>query len=210
MKNWQRLYNKDLGNRLFSWRHRSPSRFYIKIFTWLLGGFVFGILAAIFFDVIGLVDFAQEAGRITFFVTFLSGTINAFARFVVNGVEFVVMQKGLVAVKPVSGFKALAKLIEGVFPRLNKSEYIEWQDIKEIKESDGEIYIALKKEAGDFSLGVSPCLSMTVYNEDGVGKTKESHSGRLALFSKNPEFDKEALRNAVQKARFAKKMMASK
>jgi len=190
MKNWQRLYNKDLGRRLYSWRQKSPSRFFMKILTWLLGGFVFGILTAIFFDVINLVDLAQNAGRIMFFVTFLSGTINAFFRFVVNGVEFVVMQKGLVAVKPASGFKTLAKFIEGFFPRLNKSEYIEWQDIKEIKESDGELYVALKKEAGEFTLGVSPCLSVTVYNEDGVGKTRESHSGRFSFFRKNPEFDK--------------------
>lgn len=210
MKNWHRLFNKDLGSRLYSWRHKSPSRFFMKILTWLLGGFVFGILAAIFFDVIGLVEIAQNAARIVFFITFLSGVVNAFYRFIINGVEFIIMQKGLVAIKPVSGLEKLAKLIERFFPRLNKSEYLEWQEIKEIKEGNGELYVVLEEGAEEFSLGVSPCLSVTAYNEDGIGKTRESPGGRLPLFYSNPEFDKDVLRRAVQKARFAKKMLTNK
>ena len=182
----------------------------MKIFTWLLGGFVFGILTAIFFDIIGLVEIAQNAARIVFFIAFLSGVVNSFFRFIINGVEFIIMQKGLVAIKPVSGLEKLANLIERFFPRLNKSEYIEWQDMKEIKEGNGELYVALEEGAGEFLLGVSPCLSVTAYNEDGIGKTRESSSGRFFFFSSNPEFDKEALHRAVQKARFAKKMVTNK
>ncbi len=210
MKDWHRLYTNDLGGRLFSWRHKSPSRFFMKILTWLLGGFVFGILTAILFDVIGLVNLAQNAARIMFFVTFLSGVIDAFFRFVVNGVEFFIMQRGLVSMKPFSTFEMLAKFIEGLLPRLNKSEYLEWQEIKEIKESNGNLGVILKTKEEEFLLGVSPCLSYTVYNEDGIGKTQKSTSGRLRFFYENSEFDKQALRNALQKARFAKKMMTSK
>ena len=221
MKIWRRIKKMDLGAPLLSWRHRAPNRFFVKIFTWLLGGFVFGILTAILVDWIGITffgqnetrmaDFAQNAARIVFFVVFIGGVINAFFRNVIFGHEFRIMEKGFVHMKPIFGHDGLARLFdERKCPFFGKSVYIDWKDVKEIKESEKGVVLVLKQDDTSIQLDTSSVLSLTTYQEDGVPKTKEAKVGKLSLLTHDAAFDREAQKTIVQKARHAKKMYSQK
>ncbi len=206
MKAWHKAKQKDFGNTLLVWRHRTLSRFFMKTGTWLLGGYVSGILTSIIIDTLGDPVLSQKAARVAFLVVFVFGVVNAFFQNVLNGVEFRISEKALVSVKSLFGSTAGSNWLESVGKLLGQhAEYILWNEIKEIKDEQKIILLVLKESEATVTVDASSILRLEVLGADGKKDVRHSRNGKLAVFSKDEKFDQEAMRLILQKAREAKR-----
>jgi hypothetical protein len=207
MKIWHRSRKMDLGKTLLVWHHRAVSRFFMKIATWLLGGFVCGMLTSIFFAAIGSYEIAQGAARIVFIVVFIAGVAGSYLRNVHYGLEYRIMERGLGNVKPLLGTHAAGHIIGLSDDALGgRTEYILWSEIREVKEEEGTL-IAILKNDQRILLGIAPVVSLSS-TSDGGG-TRVAHGGKYKPFSRDEKLDRDATRLIVQKAREARKSAAS-
>ena len=200
MKAWQKQKNEDLGRPLFIWRHRAISRFFTKIFTWLLGGFVSGIMTSIFFLAIGLPDLSLLAARVVFFVVFIFGVISAFFRNVYHGIEYRITDKAIVHVKPWSGIESIGRFFGSEEkPFGQQAEFISWERTKEIKDQENSLVLVLKDKEDTVVAGVAPVASYlnVVENKAPVNFPK--------LFVSDEKVNKTVLKQVVQMARDAKR-----
>ncbi len=209
MKAWHKAKQEDFGRILLIWRHRAVSRFFMKIATWLLGGYVTGILTSIIIDTLGDPVLSQKAGRIAFLVVFVLGVVNAFFQNVLNGMEFRISEKALVSVKSLFGSAAGGNLLKSVGKLLGQhAEYILWNEIKDIKDEQQVIMLILKEDEATATVDISSLLRVEVLGVDGKKDIRHSRNGKLAVFSKDEKFDQEAMRLILQKARDAKRQAA--
>jgi hypothetical protein len=206
MKVWQRSKKEtDFGRVLLIWRHRASGRFFSKIFSWLLGGFVMGLLASILFDTIGLEDQAIHAGRIVFFAVFIIGVISAFFRNLVYGLHYRITQKALLHIRPLCGIEAWSGAGKCCFLD-DRTEYLPWEQIKSVDESEGNLVLTLKDD-NVVNLGVVPVRALWVPTADG---SMEKRAPAKGMWSRSAQLDKEALKLVLQKAREIKKAAATK
>ncbi len=206
MKVWQRSSKGlELGRAVLIWRHRATGRFLNKIFSWFLGGFVMGLLASILFDAIGLSDQALYAGRLVFFVVFIAGSISAFFRNMVYGLHYRVTPWALLHIRPLCGIEAWTGSAEG-WNRGDRIEYLPWEQIKSVEESEGNLVLTLKNE-NVVSVGVAPVRAIWVPTADGGMEKRNSAKG---WWSGSAQLDKEALKLILQKIRDIKKSATSK
>ncbi len=191
------------------WRHRSISRFFMKNATWLLGGYVTGILTSIIIDTLGEPVFAQKVGRVAFLLVFVFGVVNAFFQNVLNGMEFRISEKALLSVKSLFGVEATGNLLESIGRLLGQhAEFILWNEIKEIKDEQKTVMIVMKEDDSVATIDISSVLRLDVFTADGKKETRASRNGKLAILSKDEKFDQEAMRLILQKARDAKRQAA--
>ena len=194
MKQWQKGKKEDIGETLLSWQHKATQRFFMKIGTWLLTGFVAGILASIIMATINQANAAQFVARFVFWLVFISGTTSSYYRNIHNGLEYRISEKALVSVKPVCGIVSIDKWLNSINSFFQQRIfYIPWKEIDELKDENGTIIVNLKNNRGSFELGVSPILSLTVQEN----KTSTQHDSK--------DLDKESIRLILQKARDAKR-----
>ncbi len=199
MKVWQKQKKKDLGKALFSWRYRATRRFFTKIFTWLLGGFVSGIITSIIFLIIGLPAYSATSARVVFFAVFLSGMVGAFIRNICNGLEYVISEKALVHFNPAIDIKAPKTALAHIVAN-RRTEYVLWDNVKEIADQDGSLLLTLKEHEEPIAIGVAPVASYSPASAEEI-------AGFPGLFKRNEKLDKEILKKVVQKAREAKKAL---
>jgi len=206
MKLWQRgSLETDFGPLLLIWRHRAAGRFYSKIFSWLLGGFVLGLLASITFNAIGLGGFSLSAGRITFFVVFILGVVSAFFRNLAYGLDYRITQKALLHVRPLCGIERL-RPAGGKLRKGDRIDYLPWEEIKSVNEAGGALALTLK-EGQVVELGVDPVLALWLPTPDGGMEKRTSAQGG---WKSSAELDKEAHKLIVQKIRDLKKNTTAK
>jgi len=198
MKLWRRGKKIDLGETLVVWHHRAVNRFTMKIFTWLLGGFVSGMLTAILLAAFGFADIAQIAARIVFFLVFIAGAAGSFYRNVYFGLEYRLTDRALVSVRPQLGTQVIGQLFGGSErPFAHHLEYINLEEVKDLSEEEGNLLATLKQDRGSLTLGIAPVVSLK-----SSGSVRKAHGG---AFSRDDELDKEAIRLIMQKAREAKR-----
>ncbi len=203
MKAWQKQKNEDLGKPLFIWRHRAVNRFFTKIFTWILGGFVSGILTSIFFLAMGLPDYSLIAARIVFFVVFILGVISAFFRNVYYGIEYRITEKAIAHVKPMYGIESIGKTLGSEEkPFGQQVEFIAWEKAKEMKEQENSFVMVLKEKEETVIIDVAPVASYCNVGENEVPVNFPK------LFVSDEKLNKTVLKQVVQKARDAKKANA--
>jgi hypothetical protein len=147
MKLWNKTSNGDFGETILTWRYRDVGRFVGKIFSWLLGAFVFGILTSIFFLAIQKPDLSLPLARLVFFIVFIIGIASNFFRAIIYGYEFQIAQKAIVTPHPFFGWEKLGIILgseEKPFRHVNY--FINWDDMKEIREVENGIVLLLKNE----------------------------------------------------------------
>ncbi len=223
MKMWEKSKRKeDFGSILVSWRHRSTSRFFSKIFSWLLGAFVFALLTSIFFLAIGMSHLSQPAARIVFFVFFIPGIVSSYFRTIINGVEYWLTENAVVQLRPFSGFENLDKRLGSKehpfrmryfsipWTRVkdlktaisSKDQFYAWLGLKQtrdMKESDGA-KMSLELTSGvSVEVPVKPVVKLSYYLDR---QTKEK---RKQPDSKPSDLDSEAMQTILQNARKANK-----
>jgi|GEM_PF-513061 len=222
MKMWDKSKTDDFGSILVGWRHRSTSRFFSKIFSWLLGAFVFGLLTSIFFLAIGMSHLSQPAARIVFFVFFIPGIVSSYFRTIVNGIEYWITESAIVQLRPFSGFEKLNEMLgspEHPFRRRYFS--IPWSQVKDIKtdisskdqfysflglrqtkdmkENDmSKLSLELTSDAA-VEVPVKPVVKLSYYLEKQTKEKRKHHD------AKPSDLDSEAMRTILQKAREANK-----
>jgi hypothetical protein len=204
MKVWKKAGKNNVGETLFVWRHRATNRFFLKIGSWLLGGFVFAILASIIISIFPHPprQIEDQVPWIVFFIVFMAGIVNSFIRNIYNGLEFRILKNGIANVKPQWGFELLGfDKKKGLHPFGDRYEFIPWNDIKEIKEKDDGIQLVLKNDQDDMPLAVSPVVS---YFEP-AGDMILAHNGAIKFFSQDAKVDKDVLKLVLQKSREAKR-----
>ena len=204
MKIWRKVKKEELGEPFLVWRHRATNRFFLKIGSWILGGFVFAILAAIVISIFRHPPqyIEDQVPWIVFFLVFIFGMLNAFIRNIYNGLEFRINGNGIVTVKPQHGFELLGfDKKDGLRPFGEVYELLPWSEIKELKEQDDTIIMNFKIDANPLPLMVTPVVSYFEPN----GKINLAHGGALKLFSRDLQVDKDAMRTVLQKAREAKR-----
>jgi len=202
MKAWQKLKNEDLGKTLFIWRHRATSRFFTKIFTWLLGGFVSGIMTSIFFLAIGLPDLSLLAARIVFFVVFIFGVISAFFRNIYYGNEYRIMEKAVVQITPICGIESIGRILGSADkPFGQKTDFITFEKMKEMKDQENSFIVILKEKGDSLPIGVTPVAGYCNVAEN------EAPVNIKNLFARDEKLNKTVLKQIVQKSRDAKKAM---
>jgi hypothetical protein len=206
MKAWHKVKQETFGEAMLVWRHRATNRFFMKIFSWLLGGYVIGILISILVDTFGEAALAPKAGRSAFLLAFALGVINAFFVNVYNGLKYQVMENALVSSKSLLGVEAFERMF-GAFGHLigNRQEYILWNEIKEMKDEQNALALTLKEDESVALVGVAPVLKLEIYNGGQKQETRVRHNGKFASFSNDEVLDKEALRLILLRAREAKK-----
>ena len=197
MRVWLRSNRQtDFGKNLLIWRHRAVNRFVGKIFSWLLGGFVMGLLASILLNGLGLGNHSLFAGRLVFFLVFIAGVISAIFHNLIYGLEFRITQKALLHVRPLFSFLSGGRPAERCHP-FDRVEFIPWEEIKSVDESAGALAITLK-QGYQLSLGVTPLLSLWTLAVNGV---LEKHVPTAGIKKQDGKGDKEALKLIVQKIR---------
>ncbi len=207
MKLWHRSKGENFGKTLLAWRHQSTGRFVNKIGSWLLGGFVMGILASILLNTMGLPDSGKYAGRIVFFLVFFFGVVSAFFRNVVYGLHYRITEKALIHIQPFCGLeKLLQPNAEGVRLRWDRVVYLTWEEIKAVQDAEGSITLNLKSDDA-VQLQVAPVRSLSVVSG---GNALEERTHARGLFGHDPVFDKEAVKLIVQRIREIKKQATGK
>lgn len=204
MKVWKKASKAQVGETVFVWRHRATNRFFLKIGSWLLGGFVFAILTSIIISIFPHPPkyIEDQIPWIVFFIVFAAGIVNAFVRNIYNGLEFRIFKNGIAAVKPQFGFEVLGfDKKDGLHPFGDRYEYIPWNEIKEIKDREDGLELVLKNGQDDIPLTVSPVVS---YFEP-AGNMVLAHNGAIKFFSQDAKVDKDVLRLVLQKSREARR-----
>ncbi len=201
MKIWKKATNWIFEQNILSWRRRDINKFFSKIFSWLLGGFVFGILTSILFIAINRPDYAQPTARLVFFVIFFLGVLSNFFRSVVYGFEYIITQKALIYSHPFWGWEKLGQILgSDKKPFRQIYYYVAWNEIKEIREHPKGMELILKNEeilqipiTYVIKLAVNLNLKSPERKEKGASKTE-----KLA-------YDKAVQKIVLQAAREAKK-----
>ncbi|OGC06085.1 hypothetical protein A2V82_01665 [candidate division KSB1 bacterium RBG_16_48_16] len=196
MKIWHKRKDLQLGDDLFIWRYRAVSRFATKSGTWLLAGFVMGILASIFMAAVGFAEIAQKVARAAFWLVFVGGVADAFLRYVWFGVEYRINQKALINVKSLIHRRDFNDTPAGGRHLPGDQVYaIPWKEIDEIKAEDKKIVVALKENAGSFELGVSPAISYALLSDGRISKTRKLQKQGFLFSGKDAELDDETRQN---------------
>lgn len=147
MKIWEKTTTWIFGDTILSWRQRDIAKFFWKIFSWLLGGFVFGILAAIFFIAVHRPEYSQPTARLVFFIVFLAGVISNFMRAVIYGYKYTITPNALIYSHPFFGWEPLGKILaSGEKPFRQTYYYVVWNEVKEIREHPKGVTIVQKNE----------------------------------------------------------------
>ncbi len=204
MKAWKKSKASHLGETILSWRHRAKNRFWVKLGSWLLGAYVFAILSAIV--MFPFPDLAHSTVKtvpwIVFVFVYIWGVYNSFMQFLYNGTEYRIMQNGLAHIKPVFGLElpGLDKK-DDIYPYGKHFEFLAWDSIQELKEEEESLHVVLKKNKGVVVLGVSPVVSY--FTREGTVKT--AHNGQFKPFDADEEFDRNAIKFIISRARETKK-----
>lgn len=207
MKIWHRSKGENFGQTLLAWRHQSTGRFINKIGSWLLGGFVMGILASIFFKMIGLADLGLYAGRAVFFLVFFLGVLSAFFRNIVHGLEYRITEKALLHVQPLCGIESLTKFVAAALRmRWERVTFLPWEEIKSVQDQEGHLHLTLKGDT-TVSIQVTPVRSIDIASG---GNAFEQRTHDRGFFGHDAGFDKETVKLIVQRIRDIKKQAASK
>ncbi|HOT96841.1 MAG TPA: hypothetical protein PLN61_01455 [bacterium] len=205
MKVWQRSKKMEFGKTLLIWRHRAAGRFGGKIFSWLLSGFVLGLLGAVLLNALGMeAQASQFAGRVIFFTVFILGCISAWFRNLVYGLHYRITPQALLYVRPLCGIEALRS--GELLHRGDRIEFIPWDEIKSVDEMDGALALTLRNGA-QISIGVTPVIALWTPTADG-GMEKRIPLGGPG--KKSTPLDKEALKLILQKIREIKKTAAAR
>jgi len=201
MKIWNKTTSWTFGDTIISWRQRDSAKFFWKIFSWLLGGFVFGILAAIFFIAIHRPDYAQPTARLVFFIVFLTGVLSNFFRAVVYGYKYTVTPNALIYSHPLFGWETLGKILgSDEMPFGQTYHYVTWEEVKEIREHPKGVTIVLKNEEV-LDVPVVDVLKLAVHLNLKRPERKEKGASK----SEKLAYDKAVQRIVLQEAREARK-----
>ncbi|MBN1996234.1 hypothetical protein JW935_01695 [candidate division KSB1 bacterium] len=205
MKAWKKSKASNLGETVLAWRHRANNRFLVKLLSWLLGAYVFAILASIIMSYIpyGLIRSIEKAAPwIVFVSVYIWGVYNSFMQFLYNGAEYRIMKNGLAQIRPVFGFElpGLDQKDE-IYPYGKHFEFLSWNNIKELKIEEEALNVILKKQKDTLVLGVSPVVCYF----SPTGEVKVAHKGLFRPFEKDEEFDRNAVKFIITKARETKK-----
>ncbi len=200
-KLWDKAQAWQFGDTLVEWRHRDTSKFFSKIFSWLLGAFVFGLLTSIFFAAIGLPDASLPLARLVFFVVFIMGVVSNLFRAVINGFHYAITQQALVYEHPLFGWEGLGKLLgSDNKPFRQRFYFIKWQNVREIREQAPGFLLVLKNEHEIF-VPVEPVLKLAVNLNLSQPEAKSRHMKK----DEKAAYDKEARKMILQAARDARR-----
>ncbi len=206
MKIWKNSKSWTFGDIILSWRHCDVSRFFWKKLSWLLGGFVFGILTSIFFLAIKQPDYAQPMARVVFFVVFLTGVASNFYRAVVYGFKYSITPTALVYSHPFFGYEKLGALLgTRDKPFRQTYYYMPWEEVKEIREHPKGIALVLKNEEV-LEIPVVSVKKLTVNLNLNQPTRKEKGASKSERFA----YDKAVQRMVLQTAREARKYILNK
>ncbi|MDZ7724715.1 MAG: hypothetical protein U5R06_18375 [candidate division KSB1 bacterium] len=157
---------------VFGWRVRSTGRFLSKIFSWLLGAFVIGLLTSIFFLLLNAPHLSQPMARVLFFIFFFLGIASNLFRDIVNGIEYRMTQNALVQVHPFCGFNKINSLIgSNTYPFRTEYFYIPWKNIKDIKDKTGKIQLIEKETDSMIDIQIDRVLNYFGYDNDRFFET---------------------------------------
>jgi len=206
MKLWNKTKKWDFGQTAITWRHRNTGQFFWKIFSWLLGAFVFGIGTSLFFLAIRQPDLSLPAARIVFFLVFLLGITSNLFRAIINGHEYKITDQALVFSHPFYGWEALGRFL-GSEERPFRIIYycIYWQNVKEIREHEQGIILLLKDDT-EIQVPVLPVVKLALHLHVKSSIPKE----RGANKSDRDVYDKAVMRIILQSAREARRAVVKK
>ena len=197
MKLWNKTSNRDFGDTILTWRYRDVGRFVGKIFSWLLGAFVFGILTSIFFLAIQQPDLSLPLARLVFFIVFIIGVASNFFRAVIYGYDLQITQKAIVTPHPFFGWEKLGIILgseEKPFRQVNY--FINWDDTKDIRESENAIVLVLKND-NEIELPVKNVTELTL----NLNLKKNEPQAKGSSKSDKLAYDKAVARIVLQTAR---------
>ena len=185
MKVWQKTKKNEFDEFVFGWRVRSTGRFLSKIFSWLLGAFVVGLLTSIFFLLLNAPHLSQPVARVLFFIFFILGIVSNFYRAVVNGIEYRMTADALVQVHPFCGFVKINSLISsGLYPFRTEYFYIPWENIKNISNEPGKIQLIEKESESIIDVQIDRVLSYFGYNNGRFYERYKSENETVDSFNK--------------------------
>ena len=201
MKIWIKTKAWNVGVVIVSWWQSDITNFFWKIFSWLLGGFVFGILAAIFFIAVHRPDYAQPTARQVFFIVFLTGVLSNFFRAAFYGYKSTVTPDALVYSHPMFGWEPLGKILGSEEkPFLQSYFYVPWKEVKEISEHPKGVTIVLKSEEV-LDVPVVDVLKLAV----NLNLKRPERKEKGASKSEKLAYDKAVQRIVLQASREARK-----
>lgn len=161
MKIWRKTKKNTFEKLIVGWRVRSISRFLSKIFSWLLGAFVIGLLTSIFFLALNAPHLSQPFARLLFFVFFILGVLSNYYRSIVNGLEYWVTPNAFVKVRPFCGFERLNQILGGkTYPFRTEYYYIPWDEIKSVKEENEHIELLNEKGQAFYEIPMQKVLKL--------------------------------------------------
>jgi hypothetical protein len=205
MKLWNKTKTWDFGSTAITWRHRNGGQFFWKIFSWLLGAFVFGILTSIFFLIIQQPDLSLPTARMVFFVIFIAGIVSNLFRAIINGYEYKITDKALVHSHPFYGWEPLGRILGSEDKPFRIVYYcIYWQDVKEIREHQQDLTLLLKDEI-EVQVPILPVMKVALHLNLKSSIPKERGTSK----SDKEAYDKAALRIILQAAREARRAITS-
>lgn len=185
MKIWQKTKKNDFDHLVMGWRIRSVGRLFSKIFSWLLGAFVIGLLTSIFFLALQAPQLSQPMARVLFFLFFFLGISSNFYRTIVNGLEYWITGDALVQVQPFCGFEKLNSLIGGkTYPFRTEYYYIPWDNIKTVKEENEKVQIVDKQSESIIDIPVDHVLKYFGYKNKKFFEQTKAHDEPVQSFSK--------------------------
>ncbi len=204
MKVWRKTRTANFGSLLFLWHTKPSSKFFVKIFTWLLSAFVFGILASIALAWLGFEQFSLTGARIVFFVTFLAGIFSAYVQHIVDGLEYRIYASALVHVKPFVGIRAVAERL-GKNPDWGaKYEFIPWSLIQSFERKQENLVLELKENQGSISMELLPLNDYGKVVEDRVDLSK-ADANNWKLYDSDQSFSEKGAKIIFSALREAKR-----
>ncbi len=199
MKMWLKSNTLPSAPAIVEWRRRDLGRFGNKVFSWLLGAFVFGILTSIFFLAVGLPDTAQPAARVVFFAVLIAGLISSAFHCLIKGLWYQITPGGIVHVHPYFGWQ---ERIEEKGTRFFKPHFysLPWEQVKEIREHKNGLLLILSEDDQTF-VPVEPTIKLTM----DLSRNRPEAPQKSRAQNDRPSFQKEALRIVIKAAREAHK-----
>lgn len=200
MKIWQKFNNRDaLGATVLEWRRRDLERFFGKIFSWLLGAFVFGILTSILFMAVDRADAAQPTARAVFFIVFAGGVTSSFFRCIVNGLSYQISEQAMMHVHPYFGW---GKTDEPTAKAPFKPTFyaIPWTTVKEIREHKNGFSLLLQDQQ-EIHIPIHPVVRLSLNLNWSANDPRTKNTPK----NNRPAYDKEVMRLVIKAAREAHK-----
>jgi hypothetical protein len=201
MSYWIKGNDTDLGKILVSWRHRSVSRMFIRILTWLLMAFVLSLLFAIVAAPFDPHDNVHPFVRSFFFLVLLYGIISAFLGNVYQGQQYSISERALISNQPIwkGGF-----LMVWLRVRLGIAhkyiEHLPWDKISNVSKADKHMQIEFSDD-GNLSIAVSPVLEFVRVGESGKMVTRRIDGFWARLFEDNKKLNSNAMQHIMETAR---------